>query len=149
VNYSPSVLEGLQLRLFPEGQPYPLSRSIVEDEPQAFVQKSSTKRVLGGKAISTDQSRPPSTKSHACGWVEEKIVKRNRKNGHTWEGKQYWFTWEEPGGKHRCKYIPQAKLQDVQRSVYDLKQSIPETLQLLKTSARGSASELASCRQKS
>ncbi|NJK51546.1 MAG: hypothetical protein HC936_00130 [Leptolyngbyaceae cyanobacterium SU_3_3] len=141
MNYSPSVLEGLQLPLFLEVQPCPLSKSIVEDKSQALIQEPSAKRVLGGKAIST-QGRPPSTKSHACGWVEEKTVKRKRKNSDTWEGKQYWFTWEEPGGKHRCKYIPQAKLKDVQRSIYDLKRSIPETLQVIEKSARGSAGEL-------
>ncbi|KAM3107276.1 hypothetical protein [Phormidesmis sp. 146-33] len=135
MNYSPRI-QGLQLPLFPV-QPYPLSNPLVEGKSQAFVQESPAKRVLGGDTNSTDQSRPPSTKSHACGWVEEKTVKRQRKSGDTWEGKQYWFTWEEPGGKHRCKYIPKDRLTDVEQSVYTLKRSIEETLQLLEKSARG------------
>jgi hypothetical protein len=85
-----------------------------------------TERVLGGDGDTT--SRYVKT---ARGWIELHVVKRKRKSGKVWENKQAWLHWEEPGGRKRSKYIPKAKLADVEQCVYDLRKPIRETLQLL------------------
>lgn len=78
---------------------------------------------------------PPALNSEscACGWLEEKTTERKRKNRDPWICKQWWLHWEEPGGRKRSRYVPKAKLADVEHSVYGLKRPIQETLELLGT----------------
>lgn len=85
------------------------------------------KRVLGGEE-----------RSRGCGWIEWHSVKRKRKNGDVWECQQPWLHWEESGGKKRgasprkrSRYIPKARLTEIERSVYELRRPIQDTLQLL------------------
>ena len=90
--------------------------------------------VLGGELCSQSLSPDPlvsPVESRACGWIGWKTTKRERKHRDPWTCRQAWLYWEEPGGKKRSRYIPKAKLEDVEHSVYGLKRSITETLELL------------------
>lgn len=81
------------------------------------------------------ESDPPAlnSESRACGWLEEKTTERKRKHRDPWICKQWWLHWEESGGRKRSRYIPKAKLADIEHSVYGLKRPIQETLELLGT----------------
>jgi hypothetical protein len=86
--------------------------------------------VLGGRmAPEKDSDSTPQTK--ACGWIGWKETKRERKKRDPWICRQAWLYWEEPGGKKRSRYIPKGKLAEVERSVYELRQPIYETLRVL------------------
>jgi hypothetical protein len=73
----------------------------------------------------------PKFETKARGWIGWKETKRERKNRDPWICRQAWLYWEEPGGKKRSRYIPKAQLAAVQESVYELRRSIIETLELL------------------
>jgi hypothetical protein len=88
------------------------------------------KTVLGGELSDVDD---PALKVErkACGWIGWKEAKRERKKREPWICRQAWLYWEEAGGKKRSRYIPKGKLAAVQESVYELRQAIGETLELL------------------
>lgn len=73
----------------------------------------------------------PKFETKARGWIGWKETKRERKNRDAWICRQAWLYWEEPGGKKRSRYIPKGKLAAVEESVYGLRRSIVETLELL------------------
>lgn len=73
----------------------------------------------------------PKSQTQACGWIGWKETKRERKRRDPWICRQAWLYWEEAGGKKRSRYIPKAKLAAVQESVYELRRSVYETLELL------------------
>jgi hypothetical protein len=92
------------------------------------------KTVLGGEedtSPGTADPLAPKLESKACGWIGWKTSKRERKRRDPWVCRQAWLYWEEPGGKKRSRYIPKAKLEAVERSVYGLKRPVKETLELL------------------
>jgi hypothetical protein len=92
------------------------------------------KTVLGGKGAAGDVESDPlalNFESRACGWIGWKESKRERKKRDVWICRQAWLYWEEPGGKKRSRYIPKAKLAAVQESVYELRRTIGETLEIL------------------
>ncbi|WNZ24161.1 hypothetical protein HJG54_15715 [Leptolyngbya sp. NK1-12] len=88
------------------------------------------KIVLGGPAEMGCAS-DSNFETKACGWIGWKQTKRERKKRAPWICRQAWLYWEEPGGKKRSRYIPKAKLAEVERSVYELRRPIYETLKLL------------------
>jgi hypothetical protein len=115
------TLSGFQLSLLPTVEEFWL------EHPQFGPEK----RVLGGDGY-PPTGDPPALKSHrACGWLEEKTTKRQRKNRDAWICHQWWLHWEEPGGKKRSCYVPKHNLAEVKHSVYVLKRPIDETLKLL------------------
>jgi hypothetical protein len=122
VNYSPSVLEGLQLPLAGHGRdPNRVQLSLLEFEPPP-VEELPQKRVLGG-------DEPKKLPAH--GWLKWKLTTRKRKNGVDWQTDQLWFYWEEKGCKKRSRYVPRRKEDEVIEMVRGLKRPIEETLKLL------------------
>lgn len=112
----------------------PLAPNFESEELESAAQSPLRKIVLGGgSGNQAPDSDPlaPKCGDKACGWIGKKTTKRQRKNRDSWVCEQWWLYWEEPGGKKRSRYIPKAKLADVERSVYGLRQSICETLKLL------------------
>jgi hypothetical protein len=98
------------------------------------------KIVLGGKVVEpvaiaesllAIDPLAPKFESKACGWIGKKTTERKRKNRDAWVCVQWWLYWEEPGGKKRSRYVPKAKLAEVEYGVYELKQPIAKTLELL------------------
>lgn len=65
------------------------------------------------------------------GWIEWKVTERKRKKADPWRCEQAWLHWEEAGRK-RSRYIPKAKLDAVNKSVYEFRHPISKTLELLK-----------------
>lgn len=133
MTYSFHALEGFQLPLFKGVDSYyvanPTNGKVLEPSIEDL-----HKRVLGGNETPKTHERDATdrhVKNSAHGWIEFHQVKRQRKNGEVWETKQAWLHWEEPGGKKRSRFIPKAKLADVEESVYDLRRPIEETLKLL------------------
>lgn len=83
------------------------------------------------EAIPEADPLAPKSQTQACGWIGWKETKRERKRRDPWICRQAWLYWEEAGGKKRSRYIPKAKLAAVQESVYELRRSVYETLELL------------------
>jgi hypothetical protein len=111
-----------------------LEGAIAEEPVVVLAESSSEKTVLGAGAdtlLETADSLVPKLESKACGWIGWKTSKRERKRRDPWIGRQAWLYWEEPGGKKRSRYIPKAKLEAVERSVYGLRRPVSETLELL------------------
>jgi hypothetical protein len=123
---------GLQMPLMPElvdAYPIPTEGSL---RAEAF--RACEKIVLGGDEFAGTQEADPlalNFESKACGWIGWKESKRERKKRDAWICRQAWLYWEEPGGKKRSRYIPKSKLAAVQESVYELRRTIGETLEIL------------------
>lgn len=111
--------------------PTPVSKEAVGEYS---AEPSSEETVLGGEGgnqASDFDPLAPKCGGRACGWIGWKTTERKRKRHDPWVCRQAWLYWEEPGGKKRSRYIPKAKLADVERSVYTLRRPIRETLELL------------------
>ena len=89
------------------------------------------KKSAGGSDV---EAHPPALLSECqgTGWIEIRITERKRKKADPWRCEQYWLHWEEPGGQKRSRYIPKAKLDAVNNSVYEFRHPISKTLELLK-----------------
>lgn len=133
MTYSFHTLEGFQLPLFEGIDPYYVANPQIENLLEPDIEEFH-KRVLGGnETLKARESNATDryAKNSAHGWIEFHQVKRLRKDGDVWEGKQAWLHWEEPGGRKRSRYIPKAKVSEIEISVYGLLAPLDETLKLL------------------
>jgi hypothetical protein len=112
----------------------PLALNFEAEESISVSAVSSAETVLGGEIDAqpaTSDLPTPKCGNRACGWISKKTTERKCKNREAWVCEQWWLYWEEPGGRKRSRYIPKAKLAEVEYGVYGLKQPIAKTLELL------------------
>jgi hypothetical protein len=135
-------IRGIQLPLISGVDPYaipaePATKTVLGGMPETkMLQELQANQEFDDDDSSVGQLNDPpalNSESRACGWLEEKTTERKRKHRDPWICKQWWLHWEESGGKKRSRYVPKAKLADIEHSVYGLKRPIQETLELLGT----------------